>query len=584
KAITFVPFDRNSGLVDRNDIFKNLDRVLAPPRNRSAAVWGLGGCGKTQIALEYAYRCQEKTSCSIFWVHADSEARFTQDYSDLAKIAALPPDLKGQDLLSAVKQWIEHQTNWLLILDNADDTRIFKRSFSGPREHEAHNLELLRFVPKAQTGTVIWTSRDGSILGSIVGVQQSVEVGPMSVLEAQDLFQRLSGISDTRPSEIEALLDLLENFPLAIAQAAAYIRKTKVSIQQYLDSFHESESRQSSLLSQEFQDVYRSEVPNSVMRTWRISMKQIAEESPCSERILNTVAFFDNKGLPFELVKAAAGPPFSEDEILLAASRLCEFSFFQVRRAVGEGLPTYEQHRLIHLATRRALNEAQTSSFSGDALYIIGGLFPAGTHETWSDCTLYLPHALKAATWKEAEEYKDRVLLLFTRIGMYYWEQGRSNEAERLDVEVLELQKEVLGAKHPDTIMAMANLASTWWQQGRSDEAERLDVEVLELQKEVLGAKHPDTIMAMANLASTWRQQGRFDKAERLEVQVLKLQKEVLGAKHPGTITTMANLASTWWQQGRSDEAERLQVEVVGLQKEVLGAKHPDTVLAIAIL
>ena len=71
----------------------------------------------------------------------------------------------------------------------------------------------------------------------------------------------------------------------------------------------------------------------------------------------------------------------------------------------------------------------------------------------------------------------------------------------QLQVEVLELQKEVLGARHPDTLMAMENLAATWWQQGRYNEAEQLQVEVLELRKEVLGATHPDTIRAMTNLA-----------------------------------------------------------------------------------
>jgi hypothetical protein len=107
---------------------------------------------------------------------------------------------------------------------------------------------------------------------------------------------------------------------------------------------------------------------------------------------------------------------------------------------------------------------------------------------------------------------------------------------------------------------------------------------VLALYKEVVGPKHPDTIRAMANLASTWRQQGRSDKAERLEVEVLALCKEVVGPKHPDTISAMANLASTWHQQGGSDEAERLQVEVLALYKEVVGPKHPDTVRAMTNL
>ncbi|KAL5330889.1 hypothetical protein ACEPPN_000414 [Leptodophora sp. 'Broadleaf-Isolate-01'] len=586
KVTTIIPFDRNDGLVNRDDIFKAIDQLLTPPsRSRSIALWGLGGCGKTQIALEYACR-QDKTSCSVFWVHADSEATFTLDYTKIARVAGISPDLKGEDLLRAVQQWIEQQTDWLLVLDNADDLRIFKTTYSHSQIQPPASPNLLRFVPKSPTGTILWTSRDGSILGNILGIRHGVEVGPMNSDQAWELFRQLSGRDSTELPEKgdSVLVELLERLPLAISQAAAYIRRTNISVQQYLGFFNESEARQSTLLSHEHQDPHRLQVPNSVMHTWLTSMRQIAEESPCGEKILKTIAFFDNKGLPFDLIKASAGSTFSEDEVLLATSRLCEFSFFQGQRAVGEGLPTYEQHRLTHLASRQALNETEMASFSGDALRVVSGLFPAGTHDTWSDCTLYLPHALKAAKWKGAEGYEDQVPGLFSRIGMYYWEQGQSKEAEQLDTEVLELQKEALGAKHPDTIKAIANLASTWWQQGRSDEAEQLQTEVLKLRKEVLGAKHPDTISAMANLASTWWQQGRSDEAEQLQTEVLKLRKEVLGVKHPNTISAMANLASTWRQQGRSDEAEQLQIEVLELSKEVLGAKHPDAIRAIANL
>lgn len=202
---------------------------------------------------------------------------------------------------------------------------------------------------------------------------------------------------------------LLERLPLAIVQAGAYMRKTKAPVQKYLKFFSESESWQSYLLSYEFQDTYRSEVPNSVMRTWLISMDQIAKESVCSETILNTIAFFDNKGIPFELVKAAAGPKFSEEEILQAAGRLTEYSFLQVQQATNGKLPTYNQHRLVNLITRRVLTETQTRSFSSKALQIIDSLFPAGTHETWESCTLYLPYILKVIARRDAQDYNNRI-------------------------------------------------------------------------------------------------------------------------------------------------------------------------------
>ncbi len=500
---------------------------------------------KTQIALEYAYRRQEATSCSIFWVHADSEARFTEDYSEIAKRANLSPDLKGEDLLRAVQQWIESQTSWLIVFDNVDNLSIFKKS-SDPQvdDEQLVSPDLFQFVPKGPNGTVIWTSRDGAILGKLVSINRGLEVGAMTAEQSLSLFQSLCGERfPDKPSEVGKLLSLLENLPLAIAQAAAYIRKTKISIGIYLRAFRESEKRQSSLLSQEFNDVYRSGVPNSVMLTWLISMKQISEESRCAENILNTIAFLDNQGLPFELIQAAAGPEYDEDQVLSAAGRLMEYSFLQAHRTGDEDLPVYEQHRLVQLAARRALHKEHTSLYAGKALKIMRDIFPDGTFETWGSCKLYLPHSLNAVAWPEAEGYSRLAPNLLERMGVYYLEQGRLDEAEQLVSQVLELRKNVLGEKHPDTIIAIANLASTWHQQGRLDEAEQLKSQVLELQKNVLGEKHPDTIRAMANLAITWWRQGRFEQAVPLLGQAVELQQSVLGNMHPDTVKSIESLA-----------------------------------------
>jgi tetratricopeptide (TPR) repeat protein len=543
-------------------------------------------CSKTQIALEYAYCRQKATSCSIFWVHADSEAGFTKDYSEIAKRANLSPELNGEDLLRAVQQWIEQQTGWLLILDNVDEIRIFKKSSNCEVDNEQLlSPELLRFVPKGPNGTVIWTSRDGAILGRLVGVNQGIKVGAMTDEESLRLFQRLCGETLTeKPSDVEQLLDLLQRLPLAIAQAAAYIRRTKVSTRAYLRVFRESEKRQSNLLSEGFDDVHRLGVPNSVMFTWLISMKRISQESQCGESILNVVAFLDNKRLPFELIKAAAGPEYDEGLVLSAAGRLMEYSFLQAQRTVDEGLPVYEQHRLVQLAARRALNVQQARLYSGKALRIMTDLFPNGMFETWGSCKLYLPHALKAVAWVGAEGYSDLAPTLLSRIGIYYLGQGRFEEAEQLLVQVLELHKNVSGEKHPQIIRAMANLATTWRRQGRFEEAGRVDEQVLELHKNVLGEKHPGTIKAMANLASTWCQQGRFEEAEQLGIQALGLQKDVLGEKHPDTIRAMSNLAGIWYQQGRFEEVEQFGIHALGLQKDMLGEKHPDTISTMANL
>ncbi|KFZ19988.1 hypothetical protein V501_00368 [Pseudogymnoascus sp. VKM F-4519 (FW-2642)] len=585
---TILPFPRNTDFIGRDDIFQSLDQLLPLTTTyQTAAIWGLGGCGKTQMALEYTYRWQEQTSGSVFWVRGDTEASFSQSYSEIAKEAGISIDLKGEDLLLAVQKWIEELPKWLLILDNVDHLRIFKEVYGHQNTDTSPNPELLRFVPR-KNGIVLWTSRDNSILGRLVDFSRGVEVREMSGQEALRLFQSRSGwpLSEQPSDDESELLNLLENLPLAVSQSAAYIRSTRSTVKLYIEMLKESEIDQSELLDYEFSDVHRqSDMPNSVMKTWIISMKQIAQESQCAERILNTIAYLDNQGLPFEVLSAAGGDGFKKHEILQAAGRLVDYSFLQAQITAEAAPPAYQEHRLVQLATRQALSKAkQNSEFSGNAIQIMESLFPDGTHETWSSCRVYLPHALKAVSWKQADGYEDLAPELLGKIGCYYWEEGRSSEAEQLQLQALDLYKSVLGEKHPNTIGAMANLASAWYQQGRSNEAEKLQLQVLDLRLSVLGEKHPSTIGGMANLASTWQQQGRYSEAEQLQSQVLDLRKSVLGEKHPDTIRAMANLASTWHQQGRSSEAEQLQLQVLDLQKGVLGEKHPDTILSMANL
>ncbi|KAK1775995.1 hypothetical protein QBC45DRAFT_480219 [Copromyces sp. CBS 386.78] len=162
--------------------------------------------------------------------------------------------------------------------------------------------------------------------------------------------------------------------------------------------------------------------------------------------------------------------------------------------------------------------------------------------------------------------------------------QGRWEEAEKLDMQVMETRKVKLGADHPSTLTSMGNLASTFWNQGRWEEAEKLEVQVMETSKAKLGADHPDTLTSMANLASTYRSQGRWEEAEKLEVQVMEMSKAKLGADHPSTLTSIANLALTYKNQGRWGEAEKLEVQVMETRKAKLGADHPSTLTSMANL
>ncbi|KAI9847445.1 MAG: hypothetical protein M1838_000864 [Thelocarpon superellum] len=589
---TYLPLERNEDVVIRGSLFKQLNVHLPLGNQRqAAALWGLGGSGV---------------------------ASFTRDYEGIAKNVGLSLEIKGEELLDSVRLWLEQQSSYLLVLDNADVLNIF-RGHSTAGNPNPGPIELSRFVPQGSTGSILWTSRDSQIVGNWVSAQKGVEVGKMEPAEALDLLRCLSCSTLTGEASCAEmdLIDELHKLPLAVAQAAASIRTTGISVGAYVKRLG-SEEKWIKSLDRDFVDRYRrSDVPNSVLRTWLISMDQIAAENALAKKIFTTIVFFDRQGIPFELLRAAAGLELDdddddndEDEALQAATRLKEFSFLKVMAQELGDMPQYELHPLVQKATRLSLDKSTRAEHVNAAAQIMGKVFPSGEYGSWEKCRLFVPHATTALAWLKGVKQKIRHLNLTVNVARYFYEQGRSTEAEKLGFQVLELRKGVLGERHPDTLDSMDDLASTYHQQGRSKEAEELhaqalelpnlaatyrqqgrlkeaeelEVQVLELRKDILEERHPDTLRSMANLAATYHQQGRSTEAEELHVQVLELRKDMLEEKHPEMLRSMANLAATYHQQGRSSEAEELHVQVLELRKDVLGQAHPDTLTSMANL
>ena len=550
---------------------------------------------KTQFALEYAFHCNKSTPSSvIYWIHANSHASFVQGYREIAKRAVLGEMFDSVvDLLNAVKHWVEKQSNWLMVLDNADELKLFAGYDSATQNQQEQQPKLFDFIPKGDKGTVLWTTRDGAIK-TLLGPEHCVELGVMSGEESWKLFHSRAGVANMEPSKDDGkLLELLENLPLAIVQAAAYISETNTTVSEYITLFTESPEQEVELLDQEFLDQHRTGETNSVMRTWQISMVRIAEDSPCAAQILRTVCFYDSKRIPMILL-SQAGTPFSKVQIAKGRTKLEQFSFLQASTSTAYSSDLYEQHRLVNLATRQSLSKEQFLKFSKDALHIIAKLFPSGDYGTWDECSMYLPHATKVLDFVSTKQsgYGDQnpdlrsqeVLDLLGHIAGYYHEQQWSSQAEGLQIQILNSRMELSGARDPDTMLAMANLAFTRRNLGRYTEAELLETKVLQMRKEVLGPKHADTILAMANLADTKYRLGQITKAEELETEVLALNKEILGEMHPDTILAMGNLAVTKRKLGLFDDAELLETSVIDLRREVLGEKHPDTILALGNL
>ncbi|GKT52934.1 phosphorylase superfamily protein [Colletotrichum tofieldiae] len=542
-----LPFSRNEDVVIRPAIFSQLDLLLPVSEARSAALWGLGG--KTQVALEFAYRrANEDETCSIFWVHADTEATFAQDFALIARKAGLPTS-NGEELLMAVCHFIESQPRWLLVLDNADDLRLFGVGATRQNESTTQSAtkSLYHHVPKGPYGSVLWTSRDSKIAGTLVGPLRAVEIANMLPKEAQALLATVRGsdISDEEFDDAVALLSELHHIPLPVSQVSAYMRRTALPIKEYLSRLKDGKKRWGLLKRTGFDRHRREGISNSILETWNITIEHLKEEDEAAVRILYILAYVDNRNIPAEIIKAAAAAEIcsisgyirsgsrehacaddesaedtdeSDDVTEEAVTRLREFSFLH-RTTAPDGEPMYNMHQLVQEATLYShsveKNVEKTACYSTMALRILNTLFPESKRENWEECEKYVRHVLRASKWAEMADDGIVILNLLTKTSNYLYDRERWNERETINDRAYLLRREALSKKHPDTISSMCRLATTYLAQGRYDEAEKLYKEALELDNEVLGERYHSTISSMVCLASTYYAQGGMMRQKR---------------------------------------------------------------------
>ncbi|KAL2062087.1 hypothetical protein VTL71DRAFT_6353 [Oculimacula yallundae] len=605
-SISFiVPFDRNPHFTGRESQLAKLEeRLIEQGHTTKVAVTGLGGVGKTQVALEFVYRVKDRhPNCSVIWLPATNLESLHQAYRDVARQLCIPGwEEKESDAKTLVQNHLSHESSgqWLLVIDNADDIDLWFAKTAGQG-----NNRLVDYLPRSKHGCIIFTTRDRKTAIKLAQ-KNVVDVREMDKDAATQLLRNALINPDLVQNEVDtmALLQELTYLPLAIAQAAAYINENEIAFSDYLVLLGKQEEDVIELLSKDFEDEGRyNELKDPVATTWLISFEQIRSRDPLAADYLSFMACIDAKNIQQSLLPKGRSRKQETDAI----GTLSAYSFIS-KLSTNQA---FDLHRLVHLATRNWLRRrGLITEWSEKAITRLEEVFPDDDHEKRSVWRLYFPHVQIVLDSGDVDkEGSDRMKLRW-RYGGCLFSDGRYNEAEVQFVEAFEANKKLLGQEHPDTLTSMAclamiyrnqgrwkeaedlggvvmetpNLAVIYRNQGRWKEAEDLGVAVIETRKRVLGQEHPHTLTSIANLASIYWHQGLWKAAEELDITVIETQKRVIGQEHPDTITSMANLASTYWNQGRWREAEELGTVVLETQKRVLGQEHPDTLISMANL
>ncbi|KAK1579716.1 uncharacterized protein LY79DRAFT_563680 [Colletotrichum navitas] len=634
KSHFVVPFPSDPDFVDRPDIWVWTKTQHAGSERRFALV-GLGGFGKSQVAIQFAHYVRVTfPNTSIFWVNASTKETFEDSYRSIAEVLALPcRHDPGVNVLALLRNWLQREdvSPWLMIVDNADDVKMLFSKLSWEKDT---SMPVASYLPRTDNGKVLVTSRSWDAAEKLTGSGKMIFRVP--TMEEAQALQLLYKKLDQDVDEVAALrlVQTLGHIPLAVNQAAAYIHKRSwVTIQSYLEELQKSEKRKGTLLRSDRGDVRRYDgVSNSVALTWQLTFEQIKREQPRAANLLSLMSYFDAQNIPNYMLhgynSSDNGNDDNEDNddgnLEDDLDGLQSYSLITMKAASG----FCEMHSLVQFCTKVWISEfGCPKRWKRLLLHSASQHFPSGNFETWEECQTLMPH-VEPLLSEEPPEESDRLewsgLLMnmswyFVMMGEYsraeavvqkavsirteivgqehpstltsmaylavtYRDQGRWKKAEELGVWLVKTRLRVLGDEHLDTLSSIADLASTYWSQGRWKEAEELDVQVIEIRKRVLRDEHPDTLASIANLALIYWCQGRWKEAEELGVWVMKTRLRVLGDEHPDTLISMANLAHTWESQERYDDARRLMRDCLGLRQRFLGVDHPHTRSSLSAL
>lgn len=482
--------------------------LLAKQRTSRVAITGLGGVGKTQLALEFAYqRQQEYPDCDVFWLPAVSIEGIEQAYCAATKGLGLPGCNNAEvDVKRLLQKYLSSDKGgrWLVVFDNVDDIGLW--------EEMPNSKGLIDYLPKSEHGSIIFTTRDRKAAVSLAG-KNVISLPEMDEAGGRELLRNYLIDPDLLNSKecALALLTRVTFLPLAIVQATAYINKNDISFQEYMLLLEQQEKDAIATLSEDFEDEYRyNNMQNPVATTWLISFMQIRKRNPLAADYLSFMACVDVKDIPRSLLL----PGLSLKDETDAIGTLQAYSFISKHRTGA----VINMHRLVHIATRNWLRmEEQLHSWVGNAIKRLADVLDNVEQDNRTEWQPIMPHAYYTLSISDGYRDNDDQIRLQECYEKCLYYSGRYREAEEVNQRIVKVRKRVLGEEHPDTLRSIHHLAETYYKQGWWKEAELLQVLVMKARKRLLGEEHPDTLKSIRNLAATYRNQGRREKAEALE-------------------------------------------------------------------
>jgi len=539
---------RNPGFIGRTKLLEEVrEHLLAGDRTVVQALHGMGGVGKTQLAIEYTHRFAEDYDL-VWWIAAEQSALIAEQFAVLAAElgCALPAGDVGA-VQRAVVAELHGRDRWLLVFDNAEDPEDLARWLPGGRGH-------MLITSRAHR----WEEIAMPIQVDVLPRAESVAI----------LQKRVTGMS---AADADQLAEMLGDLPLAIAQAAGYMIDTGMRAGEYISLL---EARAAEILGQGRPSSY----PESLAAVTLLAVDRLREEDPAACELAWLCASLAPEPIPVDWFTSAAarlGSPLAEKaaDPVAWGQVLTRIRDNALVRIDHHGL---QMHRLTAAIIRHSLTPAERTTARSAAEQLLVTAAPAipDGPATWSTWTAILPHLihLDPAISSNGEVRKlacDATLVLYLR-GDYNLGKDLANRLHRA-------WSDSLGEDHRDTLYAANNVARYLFGHGDYKGACQLDRDTLTRRSHVLGEDHPDTLMSASNLARDLQTMGDYRGARILLEDNLTRRRRIFGEDHPDTLLSASRLAVTLHGLEDYPAARALQYETLTRSRRVLGEDDPDT-------
>lgn len=554
---------RNPNFTGRAELLDRLGERLTAGGTTAvlpAALHGMGGIGKTQMAVEYIYRHLHDYDV-IWWIQATQQAQIRAGLTELAQRLRLPGSSEAHTAVPAVQEALRvgrPYRRWLLVFDSAESPETVRP-----------------FFPANGPGEILITSRNPDW----AGISRPLEVAVFKREESKELLRRRGPEVDDE--DADRLAATLGDLPLAIEQAAAWLAETGMPVGEYLLLFDEKVA-----------EILDTSTPTdyevSVAAAWNVSFDQLRTRNPAAHQLLQVCAFFAPEPIPRSLFTGVRGVSISPE--LDAALR----DPMQLSRAIRDinryGLAkidhrhdTLQLHRLVQLVLRNRMTPQRWAQMCHGAHLLLANLDPndPAPSKQWPQYQAVLPHAY-AAQVIECDDPWVRNLVANLMRFLYFW--GDHEEAARLASQAVDVWSEKLGEADQQTLQAARSMGFYLWTLGRYAEAAKVNQHTMELHRQVYGENSEETAIAEFAVANDLNGRGDFIAALNLNEQIYQKVKGLFGDDDPTTLHAAHELVVSLGLAGEYRRGRELCEDTYRRRVDVLGYDNPRTMSTLNAL